>query len=139
GFNSSEITQFKQVILSDFIKTIKSKLPYSDFIELNRDNIYFQYYLQFINTIENRKKNKEIREIIIKHKLSPELLNEETELNKKWKAELKKVDNEISQKLARLKRKLKQNKVHSSLKDSTYADQSIIPFNRYLKISISGF
>jgi hypothetical protein len=55
GFNSREISQFKQVVLSDFIETIKSKLPYSEFIELNRNNIYFQYFLQFINTIENRK------------------------------------------------------------------------------------
>ena len=139
GFNNKEIIQFKQVVLSDLIETIKSKLSYADFIDLNQNNIYFQYYLQFINTIENRKKNKEIRELISKHKLTVELLKEKTELNKKWKAELSKVDKEIEQKLTRLKRKLKQNNflVNSGIKNGTnenFPRPQGIPFNKYIEV-----
>jgi hypothetical protein len=142
GSMNIKIDQFKQIVLSDFIQTIKAKLSYVDFIELNKTNPYFQYFLQFINTIENRKKNHEIRELVLKYKLTPEVLHKDDDLYEKWNAELDKINKEIFQKLTRLKRKLKQNNypVYPLIKSGKNTEfPAGIPFNNYVMMDISDF
>lgn len=123
---------FKQIILNDLVQTIKSKLSYHDLTEANNNNFYFQYFLQFINTIENRKKNQEIRELIIKYKLTSENIQGKSELDTQWKKELGKVGTELENKVRRLKRKIKLLK--PGLHNGKGPENSIIPFNKYLGI-----
>lgn len=46
--------QFKQIILSHFIKKVVQNLPENYFIQ-NMDNIYTTYFVDFVQTIQNRE------------------------------------------------------------------------------------
>ncbi len=54
GINAQKNSEFKQVILSHFVENIKSNLPLNFKTSLNT-NKYYNYFLDFIQTVENRK------------------------------------------------------------------------------------
>ena len=52
--NAKNNTEFKQVILSHFIDKVKEKLP-QNFKTDYTENHYYEYFKDFIQTVENRK------------------------------------------------------------------------------------
>jgi hypothetical protein len=68
-----ENNEFKQIILSHFIKNIKEKLQ-KVYPNDNQDNIYFEYFKDFIQTVENREIRSKRNTILLE--LSKKLISD---------------------------------------------------------------
>ena len=84
-------SEFKQVVLSHFFKEVEKMLPLYT-IEKKENNVYYQYFQDFAQTIKNREIRSKRHKALVDLK---ERINNECELHPKGFLEIKKKDYDL--------------------------------------------